>query len=389
MANVSCIRGTAVALLSLTIGWLGLAAQAQVALPSEPPASLNESALDVPIDAHGDAQSDAAAMVADAAVTAWLERPPALLTDLVGLDAREVCERLPELVAAPPAPAGTRVNLEDRRRLESDEPDRLRFSYAAVRPNDQLDVVVVELVPDGDSWRAESVGFRVEALDRSWLAAPAAGATFALLSLILLVLSLRPSPVRRALVRGIGYVREHKRLVLVTMVSLYAAFGAGVWSGAALPPECDDAVAAVLGQALGQVGATDALLAGDPLRLAVTIFYQNFGVVTLLLFWLGLLFGAPAYLMAFPQFFANGLPFGVLYAYTGPLALVGTLLLIVIELTAYFLVVAGGGMLLVSIIRKGFGGFALALRKTLAMLLIAAVLLTAGAWYEVALIALS
>jgi hypothetical protein len=170
------------------------------------------------------------------------------------------------------------------------------------------------------------------------------------------------------------------------MVLLYLSFGVGVLSGAALPPACEDAVLVVLGQALGQVGATSAVLAGDPLRLAVTIFYQNFGVVTLLLFWLGLLFGIPAYLLAVPQFFANGLPFGVLYDVTGPLALLATIVLIVIELTAYFLVVAGGGMLLVTVVRGGFAGFGLGIRKITHMLLVAGVLLLAGAWYEVALI---
>ena len=328
------------------------------------------------------------ATVADEAVEAWLARPATALSDLLGRDANEVCALLPDLVAAPPPPEGTRVNLEDRRALDTDDPDRRRFSYSAVRPVDQLDVVVVEVVRVDDAWEAVSVGFRVEATNRGWLGSPVSGTVFGGLSLLVLVLLLRPSPLRRVLSAGLGYVREHRRLVFGTMILLYGAFALGVWSGASLPPACDDAVMAVLGQALGQVGATDALLSGDPLRLAVTIFYQNFGVVTLLLFWLGLLFGVPAYLLAFPQFFANGLPFGVLYDVTGPLALLGTVLLIVIELTAYFLVVAGGGMLLVTILRQGLGGFPLALRKTLSMLAIAGVLLLLGAWYEVALLLL-
>ncbi len=331
---------------------------------------------------------DDPAVVADEAVQAWLDRPATALTDLLGRDASEVCALLPDLVAAPPPPEGTRVNLEDRRELELDDPDMRRFSYSAVRPVDQLDVVQVDLQRVDEGWEAVSVGFRVDTVDRGWLGSPISGGVFAGLSLLVLALLLRPSPLRRVLASGTEYVREHRRLVFGTMVLLYGAFALGVWSGAALPPACDDAVLAVLGQALGQVGATDALLSGDPLRLGVTIFYQNFGVVTLLLFWLGLLFGIPAYLLAFPQFFANGLPFGVLYDVTSPVALLGTVLLIVIELTAYFLVVAGGGMLLVTIVRQGFGAFPLALRKTLAMLTIAGVLLLLGAWYEVALILL-
>ncbi len=327
--------------------------------------------------------------VADEAVQAWLERPATALADLLGRDASEVCALLPDLVAAPPPPEGTRVNLDDRREIAHDDPDTRRFSYSAVRPVDRLDVVQVDVRRVGDDeWEAVSVGFRIDTVDRGWLGSPISGGVFAGLSLLVLVLLLRPSPLRRVLASGSEYIREHRRLVFGTMVLLYGAFALGVWSGASLPPACDDAVLAVLGQALGQVGATDALLSGDPLRLGVTIFYQNFGVVTLLLFWLGLLFGVPAYILAFPQFFANGLPFGVLYDVTGPAALLGTVLLIVIELTAYFLVVAGGGMLLVTIVRKGFGAFPLALRKTLAMLTIAGVLLLVGAWYEVALILL-
>lgn len=351
-------------------------------LPAEPVLEEPLLADESDVLVTGDDPAD----VADAAVTAWLERPATVLTDLIGRDASEVCEMLPELVAAPPPPEGTRVNLEDRREHTVDEPDRKRFTYSAVRPVDALDVVEVELVLEDDAWRAVSVGFRVDAANRGWLGSPIAGVAFAAVSLLVLLLLVRPSPLRRVLAAGLGYVREHRRLVFGTMIALYLAFAVGVWSGSALPPECDDAVMAVLGQALGQVGATDALLAGDPLRLAVTIFYQNFGVVTLLLFWLGLLLGVPAYLLAFPQFFANGLPFGVLYDATGPLALLATVLLIVIELTAYFLVVAGGGMLLVTIVRQGLGHFPLALRKTLSMLAIAAVLLMLGAWYEVVLL---
>ncbi len=329
--------------------------------------------------------------VADETVEAWLARPAVVLTDLLGMETEAMCAELPGMVLAPPPPAGTRVNIEDRRPAEVDDTEARSFTYSAVRPGDQLDVVRVELVRDGDVWQAVSVGFRVArvAPGRAWLADPATGAIFLALSLLVLVLLVRPSPARRSVGRAIGFVREHRRLVAGTMIVLYGAFAIGVWSGAALPPACEDAVLIVLGQALGQVGATSALASGEPMRLAVTIFYQNFGVVTLLLFWLGLLFGVPAYLLAIPQFFANGLPFGVLYEATGPLALLGTILLIVIELTAYFLVVAGGGMLLVTLIRNGFGGFSLAIRKITHMLLLAGVLLLVGAWYEVGLILLS
>ena len=62
--------------------------------------------------------------------------------------------------------------------------------------------------------------------------------------------------------------------------------------------------------------------------------------------------------------------------------------LIVVELSAYVLVTAGGGMLLVTLVRKGFGSFRLALRKLTMMVPLAFLLLVIGAWYEAAVLIL-
>jgi hypothetical protein len=390
------LRRSLLALL-LLVTWPAFAAQMGAAAAPESPgaagAAATEDAAPLVPDVVADVlpSGDDPETLADEAVRGWLARPAADLATLLAMETVAMCEALPALVLAPPPPSGTRVNLDDRRALPVTDETRRSYTYSAVRPQDQLDVVQVDLVRDGEAWQVTYVGFRPEraGTGRAFLATPTTGALFLGISLLVLVLVLRPASwVRRGLARGLDYVREHRRLVIVTMTLLYASFGLGVLSGSALPPACEDAVLVVLDQALGQVGATPAVLAGDPVRLAVTIFYQNFGVVTLLLFWLGLLFGLPAYLLAVPQFFANGLPFGVLYQATGPLALLGTLLLIVIELTAYFLVVAGGGMLLVTLVRRGFAAFPLAISKTGHMLLIAGVLLLVGAWYEVGLILL-
>lgn len=59
-----------------------------------------------------------------------------------------------------------------------------------------------------------------------------------------------------------------------------------------------------------------------------------------------------------------------------------------LELTAYFLVVAGGGMLLSTVVRKGLGAYGVGLRKLVSVLSIALVLLLVGAWYEAAVIIL-
>ena len=64
------------------------------------------------------------------------------------------------------------------------------------------------------------------------------------------------------------------------------------------------------------------------------------------------------------------------------------IILLVLELTSYFLVIAGGGILLVSVIREGFGGFSKGVRRLALMLPFALILLLVGAWYESSLIIL-
>jgi len=67
-------------------------------------------------------------------------------------------------------------------------------------------------------------------------------------------------------------------------------------------------------------------------------FYQNFVVVTFSVhFLLSMLLGAPTYLLALPQFFLLGVPFGLLGG-ASPLALLPVIVLVAIELTAYFLI---------------------------------------------------
>ena len=75
--------------------------------------------------------------VADEAVAAWLESEPIRVASAITTPT-ELCLALPGLLTSPPPPQGTRVNLEDRHRLEIDEPDAASFTYSAVRPNDTI-----------------------------------------------------------------------------------------------------------------------------------------------------------------------------------------------------------------------------------------------------------
>jgi len=344
----------------------------------------------LPLDDRGWPVGDEPEAVADAAVLEWLEREPIAITELAALPAEEVCRRLPETLQAPPPPPGTRVVLEDRRRLELDPNDERRaYTYAAVRPGDVLDVVQVDLLPADEGWRVERVAFRTTGEltgVRAWLQTATASGAFVALTLLVLYGLARPSPLRRGLIMGLATARRHRTTVVVTMGLLYVTFALGAGAGASLPPECDAAVLAVIEGAVDQLGASQAYGSGDVARAAVVTFYQNFVVVTFSVhFFLTLLLGVPSYLLAVPQFFLLGLPFGLVGA-SSLLALVPVVVLIALELTAYFLVISGGGIVLGTVFRRGFGAYPSAARQAASLLVPAALLLLAGAWYEAVLV---
>jgi hypothetical protein len=371
-------------LLAVLLG-LALAQPAPGAAAPDPTAPTVDATFDV--DERGWPVGDDPGAVADAAVSAWLLRVPLSLPDLTGITPAEACLLIPDAVTAPPPPSGTRVVLEDRRALtpvDADD-DRASFTYAAVRPNDVLDVVQVDLVRTEDVWRVERVGFRTATGltgVRAWLQTPPASVAFVLLTVLVVLGLIRPSPLRRGLAFGLRTVRAHRTTVIVTMVLLYGVFGIGALAGATLPPECETAVLVVLEGALGQLGAQQAYGSGDVARAAVLTFYQNFFVVTFSVhFFLVLLFGIPSYIVAVPQFFLLGLPFGLLGG-GSLLALLPVLVLLVLELSAYFLVVSGGGILLGTLFRRGFGAYPVAVRTAASLLVPAGLLLLIGAWYE-------
>jgi hypothetical protein len=376
-----------------------------------------------PAPAAAEQVTDTAGASADAAVREWLSRATTSILPSASMSAEEICRQLPNLVGSRAAPpAGTEVRIEDRVERPSDDPAVRIFTYAAVRPLDTLDVVEVRLrraepisepadepttAPrlgtesaegtDGaesadatagaaEEWTVEFVGFR-STLEltgvRAWLQTPTAWWLFTAFSLLVLIqLLTRGSLLRRWLVAGRQVIGQHRRLVIITMALLYGAFGMGALLGSALPDECEAAIVEVVTNAVTSLGATEAYSSGNVARAAVTTFYQNFVVVTLsVTFSLAALFGVPAYLFAGLSFFAQGIPFGLLGG-AGVLESVLILILLVLELTAYFLVVAGGGMLLATLFSPGEARMFRAYRKLLLMLPIAGLLLLVGAWYE-------
>ncbi len=418
----------AVIAIALTL-WLTAPALAQAAPEARPalPASQSAGATTAP---------DPVPALADAAVQAWLQREPVALESLATLEPSALCRMLPELVTNPAPPPGTQVRVEDRIERPTDVEGERRFTYAAVRTGGQLDVVEVVMQESRGTWSAGHVGFLQQNQPvgvRAWLQTPTAAWVFAAFSLLVLfALTRRGSTLRRWLAAGLAAIREHRRLVVGTLVALYALFGLGAYVGTTLPQECEQAVLDVLNAAIGSVGATQAYGSGNVVRAAATTYFQNFIVVsTSVLLPLAALFALPAYLFAGLSFFAQGIPFGLL-ASGGLGYTVLLVLLLVLELTAYFLVVAGGGMFLATLVRgrnargtadprprpttgepagaaqarpgqarageaaRGTiagrpppaGPFARGFRKLLLMLPIAGLLLLAGAWYEALIIIL-
>ncbi len=329
--------------------------------------------------------------VADQAVRSWLEQPRTDLGSLQALTPEELCLRVPDLLQSPPPPEGTRVTFESRRETRSEDEDARLYSYPAALPGERLEVVDVRLVREGAGWSAETVGFHIDSAPqgvRLWLQEPVAAWLFALFSLYLLYLLARPSFFRRWLAEGRKTIRQFRGVVIGTQVAFYGLFFLGTFVGSQLPESCTDAILEVVNSAITSVGATDAYGSLNVPRAAVVTFFQNFVVVTLtVLFSLAFLFGVPAYLFGGLSFLAQGIPFGLI----GGLGLLEVLVvgvLLVLELTSYFLVIAGGGILLATVIREGFGAFRLGVRRLAQMLPFALLLLVIGAWYEAVVIIL-
>ena len=329
--------------------------------------------------------------IADEAVQEWLASERLNLMALPALSTEEACRLLPDLVQSPPPPEGTDVNLNERREVPTEDEGSRRYTYPAALPGGQLELVEVTLQNPEGAWEVQRIGFQTANSPggvRAWLQTPPARWLFIAFSLYVVFLLVRPSFFRRWLAEGWAVIRSYRRIVIGTLVAFYILFGLGALTGANLPAVCGEAVLSVLNTAITAVGATDAYSSLNVARAATVTFYQNFVVVTLsLLFGLGVVLGVPAYLFGALSFYTQGIPFGLVGG-LGIGQLLFVLILLVLELTSYFLVIAGGGILLVSLVREGFSGFSKGVRQLALMLPFALLLLLIGAWYESSIIIL-
>ena len=364
--------------------------QAQTQSPQETPS---------PNQATSEAPSGSPEAAADEAVRAWLDRPATNLTTLTGLPPEELCRQLPSLLGSPPIPEGTRVNFDDRVEREVTEEGAeeglegaRRYTYPVSFPNGRLEVLEVTLQEREGTWAAESIGIQRDSggtIPRVFQQ-PVAAWAFALFSLYFVWLLLRPSFFRRWLLEGWTLLRGYRGLVIGTFVVLYGLFALGLGVGASLPSECQSAVASFVETTVEELGAAEAYGSGNVARAAVVTLYQNFVMGTLVTTF-SLTFitlGIGAYLLNGLRFLAIGVPFGFLVD-AGPLNLLFVLILIVVELSAYVIVTAGGGIFLMTVIRQGFSGFREGARKLIMMLPIAFLLLMLGAWYEAVVVILA
>ena len=250
----------------------------------------------------------------------WLAREPLNPVALSGLEPEEVCRQLPGLIENPAPPAGTTVNFANRvergpvaAEAETDAPaaapaDTRRYTYPVTFPRERLGVLEVTLQRSEGRWQAVRVGPQ-QTLQSPTIPAvlqtPAAAWIFGVLSLGFLYLLVRPSFFRRWLAEGWGYVREHRRLTIVTTVVLYGLFGLGVLTGANLPPECAQVITDFVEQGVSQLGAAQAYESGNVARAAVVTLYQNFvmGAVVTTYAVAFISFGLLAYLLNGARFF--------------------------------------------------------------------------------------
>lgn len=303
--------------------------------------------------------------------------------------AADICTDFAIIGTTPTLVQDMNINFEDpqEKTLDGEGAEGIvQLSYPA-SVGDTTGQVQVNLRPiDGSdgSWEAGRVRFNVAPDSNStvlpaFFDSPYVGWIFVALTLLLIFSFTRANFFRNWLYLGWQAILEHKRLVIGTSILLYSLFALGLATGLALPKECIDMAVELIAGNLDSIGIVEHLLNGDVLKTAaITATWNFFMGAFSTTFIPALLFGIPAYLFNALRFYGLAIPFASVF---DP-SLILHLPTLIIELMAYIIVTAGGGMLLVTLIKKGFKGLPEGLRKLWLMLPIALVLLVIGAWYE-------
>ena len=333
--------------------------------------------------------------VAKAAIAEWQETAnnfsPQAYLDRED-PAADICTDFAVIGTTPSLVQGMNINFEDPQEELTDiegvdgPGTMLRISYpASVGDTTGQVQVILRSKNEGStpSWEAGRVRFGV--IDSATPVLPAffdspyAGWVFIAFSLLLVLSFFRANFFRHWLYLGWQAILEHKRLVIVTSVLLYGLFALGLATGLALPEECISMATELIVGNLSTIGIVEFLSSGDVIKTAAVTAAWNFVMGAFSTTFIpALLFGIPAYLVNALRFFGLAIPFAGVFE---P-ALLLHLPTLIIELMAYIIVTAGGGMLLVTLIKKGFKALPEGLRKLWLMLPIALVLLVIGAWYE-------
>ncbi len=321
--------------------------------------------------------------VASEAVEAWLKRAEKFeLSQFFTQEPEGVCEELSTLGQLPNLIKATEVNFDDVNVIETSETAHT-YTYAAKASESLLGQVKVQLSQTNNGeWEADSVRLYFTSGNPSPLSQinyPITGWIFLFFSFYLAYLCSRPSFFRSWLIKGVEIIKAHRRIVLGTIIALYSAFVLGIIAGSSMPETCHSYITEMLSTGVSDIGIVEVLESGDIARIAAAISFWNFSmgaIVTTLL--PASLFAVPAYLFNFSRFFYLAIPF----ADVPPAMLLVHLPVIIIELLAYTLITAGGGIFLATLIRQGWKGYREGLKKLFLIVPIALVLLVFAAWYE-------
>ncbi len=286
-------------------------------------------------------------------------------------------EALAQQVQFTPTPKDARVSFE-LRRVTEDNGTRV-YSYPITSTELGDEVLTITLVPNKDTWTAQSVRVGgdadlipdfVKTIWGAWL--------FAALSALLLWASIAKTPWRAVLEQNMQLVKAYKGIYIGTFVFFFGLFGLGTLFGMS-NPDITKAIGQFLQTVLSANGVAE-LTQTNVASAAFGITWNNMrSGIFLTSFVPGSMFAVPAYLIGMFQY-----PFyGVALAPVGTLPLAAWLLhipTILIELGSYMFIVASSGVMLFRIIKKTPLSFAFL--EFTRCLPLAISFLVLAAWYE-------